>query len=469
MQYPRSDEYNQAVQNPHSCFFDTNLKGSRVETNNLGLPKVRSGNFADVYKLQSGNYAFAVRCFLKHFSDISDRYLEISSHLNKIKSNYFVKFEYHETGIKVGNKQLPILKMEWANGKTFGEFISECVSCRNRDGIIALKGMFVRLVQELREHNISHCDLQHGNILINNNELKLVDYDGMYVPGLKGRSSHEVGHPNYQHPKRKPTDYNEQTDNFSAMAIYTALTALAVDMNLWKYSNGDNLLFTEKDFGNCNQSALFRELSGINDADVKKLSSELASACLKPVGQCPDFLKLVNGVVRSSAKTDFKKSRSWASNSALIVLCVVTMLIIIVSPFLLKESSLPATKVIPAAPQVNQKKVPQKPSNTALRIANKNIKQPHENQVQPNNGANTVRTEAPQDKSHFTVTKINTSPSRAAAFIDDRLIGRTPLYNIPVAKGRPHKIRFEKVGYITERDIITDGQTKFNDVTLSPE
>ncbi|MDO8446255.1 MAG: PEGA domain-containing protein [Deltaproteobacteria bacterium] len=465
MQYPQPDEYHQAVQNPQNCFFDTELKVSRIETNNLGLPKVRSGNFASVYKLQSGNYAFAVRCFLKHFSDISDRYREISSHLDKINSNYFVKFEYLKTGIKVGNKQLPILKMEWANGKTFGEFISECVSCRNRDGIIALKGMFARLVQELRKHNISHCDLQHGNILINNNELKLVDYDGMYVPGLKGRSSHEVGHPNYQHPKRKPTDYNEQTDNFSAMAIYTALTALAYDMNLWKYSNGDNLLFTEKDFANCNQSALFRELAGINDADVKKLSSELAAACLKPVGQCPDFLKFVNGVALSSAKTDFKKSRSWTSNSALIVLCVVTILII-VSQLLLKESSLQPTKVTPPAPSVTTNNAPQRPSNAAPQIANNAIQQPHENRMQSNESANIGATTVPQDISHFIVPEIKTRPSGATVFIDGKPRGRTPLYNVPLDKGHSYIIRFELGNHKSDPMVIKDGQKDFPVVSL---
>ena len=54
MKYPLPDEYHQAIQNPHICFVDTDLKHSSIKTNANGLPTVCSGNFASVYKVQNG-------------------------------------------------------------------------------------------------------------------------------------------------------------------------------------------------------------------------------------------------------------------------------------------------------------------------------------------------------------------------------------------------------------------------------
>src|SRR5206468_9630422 len=90
--------------------------------------------------------------------------------------------------------------------------------------------------------------------------VKLVDYDGMCVPALELLKSIEVGHACYQHPLRlKEGGYGLQIDRFSHLVIYTALRALAVGGKaLWqKFDNGDNLLFTQKDFAAPGQSPIF--------------------------------------------------------------------------------------------------------------------------------------------------------------------------------------------------------------------
>jgi hypothetical protein len=64
------------------------------------------------------------------------------------------------------------------------------------------------LASRLREAGVAHGDLQHGNVLLvpatdtDRLSLKLVDYDGMFVPALTGAQTGEVGHPAYQHPQR---------------------------------------------------------------------------------------------------------------------------------------------------------------------------------------------------------------------------------------------------------------------------
>src|SRR5438093_695743 len=82
------------------------------------------------------------------------------------------------------------------------------------------------LAAGLREAGMAHADLQHGNVLLipgskdNALALRLVDYDGMYVPALADRPSGELGHPNYQHPLRvDQAGYNPGVDRFSHLVI----------------------------------------------------------------------------------------------------------------------------------------------------------------------------------------------------------------------------------------------------------
>src|SRR5439155_9947810 len=99
---------------------------------------------------------------------------------------------------------------------------------------------------------ISHGDLQHGNVLVVGGELRLIDYDGMFVPEFAGTMSKECGHLNYQHPARTEFDYGPSLDNFSSWVIAVSLAAVCVHPELWtKYSGGDEcLIFRREDFTN---------------------------------------------------------------------------------------------------------------------------------------------------------------------------------------------------------------------------
>ena len=105
--------------------------------------------------------------------------------------------------------------------------------------------------------------------------LRLIDYDGMYVPALAGSPSGELGHPAYQHPQRlREGTYNAEVDRFSHLAIYTAIRCLMVGRGeLWqRFNNGDNLLFREADFKQPATSDLFGALWELRDADVSNTS-----------------------------------------------------------------------------------------------------------------------------------------------------------------------------------------------------
>src|SRR5438105_8884460 len=142
--------------------------------------------------------------------------------------------------------------MDWVAGFTLNDFVK-----RNLDKPQALQSLadsWVLLARLLRELKLAHGDLQHGNVLLVPGEtfpIKLVDYDGMFVPALAKKPSGEVGHPAYQHPQRlRDATYDADVDCFPVLVIYVAIRALiAGGRSLWdRYDNGDNLLWRRQDF-----------------------------------------------------------------------------------------------------------------------------------------------------------------------------------------------------------------------------
>src|SRR5262249_42285281 len=269
MSWPLSQDYNEAIQDPQHSFRDPELRAGEAAVNALGLPMPRSGNFADVYEFrcpQSGN-TWALKCFTRHVSGLQMRYAEISQHLAAANLPFTVDFTYLHQGIRVRGEWYPLLKMRWVEGPTLNEFVRNHLD--KPQMLDLLCQLWQRLARRLREANVAHADLQHGNVLLVPGSkagalaVKLIAYDGMWGPALASTPSGEVGHPAYQHPQRlRDGTYNPEVDRFPHLLTYTALRALRVGGRaLWeRYDNGDNLLFRQKDLEAPQQSELFREL-----------------------------------------------------------------------------------------------------------------------------------------------------------------------------------------------------------------
>ena len=242
MGWPTPQEYNEAIQNPRTAFADAELQAGEPVLTPLGLPRPITGAFASVYQLACPNrHTYAVRCFLREFGDHQDRYAAISAHLAQVKLPYMVNFTYLANGIQVNRRWYPILKMEWVAGETLQTYIER--NLYDAPVLLALAEQWVQMARTLRQSSIGHGDLQHGNVIVHNGQLRLIDYDGMVVPALAGRHSHELGHRNYQHPQRNETDFDLTVDHFSTWVVYTSLVALSVEPQLWKaYQGGDECL-----------------------------------------------------------------------------------------------------------------------------------------------------------------------------------------------------------------------------------
>lgn len=269
--WPTPQDYNEAIQNPRLCFSDAELAEACPVLTSLGLPKPVSGAFASVYQMVSADRRkqFAVRCFLRNVPDQAARYAAISAALDAAALPYTVPFEFIAEGIRVGTEWFPVLKMQWVDGVAFLEWIS----CRLDDSsaLLSLSSGVTSMCSSLREHGIAHGDLQHGNILVVDGALKLVDYDCMFVPGLDGRGAPELGHRHFQHPSRSSVHFDCYLDYFSAWSISTSLFCLSRDPLLWRaLAAGDEcLLFRQEDYLCPDESVAFRLLEHHEDAEIR--------------------------------------------------------------------------------------------------------------------------------------------------------------------------------------------------------
>jgi hypothetical protein len=296
-----SQDYNEAVQDPGASFGDPELRAAEPVTNALGLPVPCSGSFADVYHLRHpAGGSWAVKCFTRSVAGRQERYHEVSRHLSGARLPFTIDFTYLEEGIRVRGRWYPVVKMQWVEGFLLNQFVRDNLT---RPALLEnLLGLWARMARRLREADVAHGDLQHGNVLLVPGSrtaklaLKLIDYDGMYVPALDGRPAGEAGHPAYQHPQRmREATSGPDVDRVPLLVVAAALRGLIVaGPSLWqRHDNGDNLLFRQADLRAPGESPLFRQLWRLQDPLARVLAARLALACDGPLEEAPPLTALL--------------------------------------------------------------------------------------------------------------------------------------------------------------------------------
>ncbi len=287
--WPAPQDYNEAVQTPGLAFSDQELKAGTVELNAMGLPIVATGAFAAVYKFFCGDNLKAVRFFLSPVRDREYRYQQLSDYICSDDLIYTVNFEYQQSGIRMGQSQVPLLKMEWVEGTPLHLFIENYLL--QNGAMDQLRQRFRRMTAALKAAGVAHGDLQHGNILVRDEELVLVDYDGMFVPALAGHSSPELGHPNYQHPGRNESHFGPYMDNFSAWVIDVSVSCLSIDPTLWYTLNGgdEHLLFHRNDFLEPGQSRVVKTLLTHPSSEIRQRTEFLLSQINRAIQSIPSL------------------------------------------------------------------------------------------------------------------------------------------------------------------------------------
>ena len=306
MKLPNLEQYLRAIQQPlHQVFADPELSQGKVETNALGMPRARSGNFALVFKLNARGKDFAVRCFTRVSKEIAQRYAAISEATRAANRSLprpiFVSFDYQPSGMRVEGIDVPLLKMDWGNGQTLGSFLAN--HYKDVAKLQRLRRALQDLCSDLHGLGIAHGDIQLGNVLVGQDggALTLIDYDGMFVPRLSALQASEIGHINFQHPQRRQEFFNPRLDDFSFIALDLALRLLEAQPTLYErtYSDEEGVVFRGSDYADPLASQTFGLAARVSG--LERPVKQFALICLGPVDRVPPAEDFFHGTIAPGA------------------------------------------------------------------------------------------------------------------------------------------------------------------------
>ena len=286
MNYPLISEYIESIKAAEDNFEE--LSYLKPVLGDDGLPVMTSGNFAVVFKMedeQSGKF-YAVKCFTKEQKGRAGAYREIAKELGKVLSPYILSVQYLDKELFVDTDQtteteFPVLLMDWVEGKTLDKYLRENLDDKYALEMLAYR--FCQLAQWLIPQPFAHGDLKPDNILVREDgTLVLVDYDGMYVPAMKGQKARELGSRDFRHPLRTEEDFDEHIDDFSFVSILLSLQAISLNPQLLEeYGAVDRLLFSERDYRNIDENPIIDLLYSYNNPEINVITSIFVSLLIR--------------------------------------------------------------------------------------------------------------------------------------------------------------------------------------------
>ena len=149
---------------------------------------------------------------------------------------------------------------------------------------------FCKMAAWLRSQSFAHGDIKPDNIMVRpDGTLTLVDYDGMFVPAMKGQKSPTIGTKDFSHPLRTIDDFDETIDDFALASIALSLKAISLNPSLLdEYGASDRLLFSAADYLDLSKSETFTALQGLlADEEARTLMSMfLLASAQKNLSMC---------------------------------------------------------------------------------------------------------------------------------------------------------------------------------------
>ena len=309
MQYPLISEYVRAIQDATDNLGE--LAHLVPVLDDHGEPYRSSGAFAVVFKMkdeQTGK-CYALKCFTEEQEGRAEAYRQIADELDMVDSPYITSVKYMEKELFVDSQceedEFPVLLMDWVEGETMETYISS--NYCNQYAMLMLCYRFGKMAAWLRTQSFAHGDIKPENIIVRpDGSLALVDYDGMFVPSMKGYKSPTIGTKDFSHPLRTVDDFDETIDDFSLASIALSLKAISMNSTLLDtYGASDRLLFSENDYHNPSNSKVISALQELMyDKDfctlyslfVLALARKELSACSFRlfIGEKPNITPVMN-------------------------------------------------------------------------------------------------------------------------------------------------------------------------------
>ena len=292
MQYPLISEYLAAIQDAHDNLDKLNHLVPVLDKH--GEPYRSSGAFAVVFKMkdeQTGK-CYALKCFTEEQEGRAEAYRQIAEELEFVDSPYITSVKYLEKELFVDSNceddEFPVLLMDWIEGETMETYIAENYTDSYEMSMLCYR--FCKMAAWLRSQSFAHGDIKPDNIIVRpDGTLTLVDYDGMFVPAMKGQKSPTIGTKDFSHPLRTIDDFDETIDDFALASIALSLKAIALDSSLLQsYGASDRLLFSATDYLDLSKSKIFAALlSLLADVEARTLLSMfLLASAQKDLSMC---------------------------------------------------------------------------------------------------------------------------------------------------------------------------------------
>ena len=292
MQYPLISEYLAAIQDAHDNLDKLNHLVPVLDKHDE--PYRSSGAFAVVFKMkdeQTGK-CYALKCFTEEQEGRAEAYRQIAEELEFVDSPYITSVKYLEKELFVDSNceddEFPVLLMDWIEGETMETYIAENYTDSYEMSMLCYR--FCKMAAWLRSQSFAHGDIKPDNIIVRpDGTLTLIDYDGMFVPAMKGQKSPTIGTKDFSHPLRTIDDFDETIDDFALASIALSLKAISLDSSLLQsYGASDRLLFSATDYLDLSKSKIFAALQGLL-ADVEArtlLSMFLLASAQKDLSMC---------------------------------------------------------------------------------------------------------------------------------------------------------------------------------------
>ena len=278
MQYPLISEYVRAIQDASNNLDE--LAHLVPVQDDHGEPYRSSGAFAVVFKMkdeQTGK-CYALKCFTEEQEGRAEAYRQIADELEFVDSSYITSVKYLDKEIFVDSNceedEFPVLLMDWIDGETMETYIAE--NYQDNYAMAMLCYRFCKMAAWLRSQPFAHGDIKPDNIMVRpDGSLTLVDYDGMFVPAMKGQKSPTIGTKDFSHPLRTVDDFDKTIDDFALASIALSLKAVSLKPSLLdEYGAADRLLFSAEDYRDLSKSKVVVSLSELlGDTDLRLLYS----------------------------------------------------------------------------------------------------------------------------------------------------------------------------------------------------
>ena len=292
MQYPLISEYLAAIRDAHDNL--DKLSHLVPVLDKYGEPYRSSGAFAVVFKMkdeQTGK-CYALKCFTEEQEGRAEAYRQIAEELEFVDSPYITSVKYLEKEIFVDSncedEEFPVLLMDWIEGETMETYIAANYTDTHAMAMLCYR--FCKMAAWLRSQSFAHGDIKPDNIMVRpDGTLTLIDYDGMFVPAMKGQKSPTIGTKDFSHPLRTIDDFDETIDDFALASIALSLKAISLDPSLLQtYGASDRLLFSAADYLDLSKSNTFTALQGLlADEEARTLMSMfLLASAQKNLSMC---------------------------------------------------------------------------------------------------------------------------------------------------------------------------------------